>query len=249
MNDKYNDSRAKFTENPNEQFWWYRGYELTEDDIRRAMEVSDSALKAAKYLKVSYTTFKRHARKHKDQLTGKTLWELFKDKNVNVKREKIVIDRKKGRNWNKLLREGQKPTKDRIGRLKAVLIRKEKLKHKCNRCNYSTPRQEDNKIPLMLYFRNGDKSDWRLENLELVCYNCAFVYSLDFFKSSLIDRVEAGLLTDEYDRTEIKAFNQLDDFYMDYMKELGVDTDTIKPETLIPKTNNLEDGSEFIDIH
>jgi hypothetical protein len=101
----------------------------------------------------------------------------------------------------------------------------------------------------MLYFRNGDKSDWRLENLELVCYNCAFVYSLDFFKSSLIDRVEAGLLTDEYDRTEIKAFNQLDDFYMDYMKELGVDTDSIKPESLIPKTNNLEDGSEFIDIH
>jgi hypothetical protein len=99
----------------------------------------------------------------------------------------------------------------------------------------------------MLYFRNGDKTDWRLENLELVCYNCAFVYSLDFFKDSLIDRVESTPLDTIGSKKDIQEFNQLDDFYMDYMKELGMEEDDI-PKSFTPKTNPNENvGNEFID--
>ena len=32
-------------------------------------------------------------------------------------------------------------------------------------------------IPLTLDFRDGDKKNMRLDNLQLLCYNCAFIIS------------------------------------------------------------------------
>lgn len=243
----YLRSLPKFTNNPNEQFWWHRGLQLSEDDIRRSMDNTNSIKDAALYLGVSLSSWKRYASKYKDGITGKTLYELHKEKSASTKKEIVVVIRKKGRNWNKLLSTGKSPSKDRLKKLKSLLIEKEKLKNKCNRCGYKNCRQEDNKIPLILYFRNGDKTDWRLENLELVCYNCSFVYSLDFFKDSLIDRVESTPLDTIGSKKDIQEFNQLDDFYMDYMKELGMSDEDI-PKTFTPKTKPNEDiGNEFID--
>jgi len=247
MNDKYNDNRPKFTSNPNEQFWWYRGLEVSEEDIRRSMENATNCGDAAAFLGISYASFRKYASRYKDHLTGKTLFEIQKEKHISAKKDVVQIKSKVRRNWNKLLKENQKPTKQRIVRLKSILIEKEKLKDKCNRCGFNHKRQEDSKAPLMLYFKNGNKRDWRLDNLELVCYNCAFLYNLDFFKDSMLSTIESTPLDSEAYKKELQEFTQLDDFYMDYMKELGVNLDETTPESFIPKTSIEDIGNEFID--
>ena len=39
-------------------------------------------------------------------------------------------------------------------------------------CGYSESRITDGKVPLILAFKDGDRSNHVLENLEIVCYNC-----------------------------------------------------------------------------
>ena len=55
------------------------GYIILESDIRGAMKVTQSNLQAAKYLGVSYNTYKKWAESYIDNETGKTLLELQKE--------------------------------------------------------------------------------------------------------------------------------------------------------------------------
>jgi 5-methylcytosine-specific restriction endonuclease McrA len=48
-----------------------------------------------------------------------------------------------------------------------------KLKiEQCEICGYSEKRITDGKVPLILAFKDGERSNHILENLEIVCYNC-----------------------------------------------------------------------------
>ena len=236
--------------NPNEQFWWYKGYQLTEEDIRRSMENSDSCKGAARFLGIGYKTWKRYANKFKDLDLNKKLFDIQREKSLNTKKEVIVINPKtpKGRNLKTLLVENQRPTKVRLAKLKQLLIDRGVFKHKCNRCDYKLQRQEDGKIPLTLHFRNGIKSDWRKENLEFVCYNCSFLYCLDFFKESLLDNLEATNITAEAYKKEKQKVFQLDEFYLDYMNQLGMTVEDLPQEKITPKKKDKGVGSRFIDL-
>ena len=63
---------------------------LPESDIRYAIENTKSNSEAARFLKVSFTTYKKYAKLYTDSTTGKTLWELHKNQAGKGIRKDIV---------------------------------------------------------------------------------------------------------------------------------------------------------------
>jgi hypothetical protein len=65
---------------------------------------------------------------------------------------------------------------------------------KCNHCGYSQKRPSDLKTPLVLHTINGVMNDYRIDNLEVLCYNCYFVLvgnlSIRDLKTKIYDRPE-----------------------------------------------------------
>ena len=58
--------------------------------------------------------------------------------------------------------------------LKDRLIRMGYIEECCHNCGYSEKRITDNKIPLILEYKDENLSNRKLENLYLLCYNCHF---------------------------------------------------------------------------
>ena len=50
------------------------------------------------------------------------------------------------------------------------------LKRECCKCGFSGKRIIDGEVPLKLFLKNYDVKDHSLENIELYCYNCYFIY-------------------------------------------------------------------------
>ena len=51
-------------------------FNITESEIRYAMENSKSCAEAARFLKISYEAFRKYAKLYKDEATGNTLFEF-----------------------------------------------------------------------------------------------------------------------------------------------------------------------------
>ena len=67
---------------------------------------------------------------------------------------------------------GEYPGYDGL-KLKRRLIQNGYKEEKCEICGFDEARVTDGKVPLYLNHKNGDKSDHREENIELICWNCA----------------------------------------------------------------------------
>lgn len=74
----------------------------------------------------------------------------------------------------------------------------------CNRCGFNHERIVDHKVPLIMCFVDGNKRNWRLENLELLCYNCYFLYIGDVFEQKQLEALE------DYTSTHVRHVPQLD---------------------------------------
>ena len=62
---------------------------LSESEIRYAIENTKSNSEAARFLKVSFTTYKKYAKQYTDTKSGKTLWELHKNQSGSNKKIKL----------------------------------------------------------------------------------------------------------------------------------------------------------------
>ena len=60
-------------------------------------------------------------------------------------------------------------------KLKNRLIQEGYLPEKCACCGFNEKRVIDNKIPLILNFIDNNLHNFKIENLELLCYNCYFL--------------------------------------------------------------------------
>ena len=61
--------------------------------------------------------------------------------------------------------------------LKERLIHEALIKEECNCCEFNERRVLDYKVPLILNFKDGNKKNYHLDNLEFLCYNCSFLYA------------------------------------------------------------------------
>jgi hypothetical protein len=146
--------------------------DIPESDIRYAMENTKSNAEAARFLKVSFTTYKKYARMYVDRETGKTLYEIHKNQfGVGIRKDSArasngiySIDRI-------LLGEHPNyPTWKLRNRLLALAV----FPEECTSCGYAERRITDDTVPLLLDHIDGDETNHRVENLQMLCLNCYY---------------------------------------------------------------------------
>jgi hypothetical protein len=221
------------------------GFAFTEEDIRQAMSKTRSNAEAARHLQVHITTYKKYAKKYTDALTGKTLWDLHMNISSKGIPKKWQTGELKG-DLDKMLTQKQLNNPKRLGMLKSLLMKDGRLGYCCSACGHSERRLTDMKQPLMIAFNNGVRTDWRIENLKWLCYNCAFILGLDYFSNRMIRDIESFTSHTEESQKEVQNFYALDDFYMEHLSKLGLDD----RGDVIDKAQPLktyDEGDEFID--
>jgi hypothetical protein len=200
------------------------------DDIERAMRMTKSNRAAARYLNCSYTHYKQYAKNFTDE-NGITLFEKHKNQSgkgiskflPNRGKEPALVDIIEGR----VSVDSYTPEK-----LKNRLIQESYLEECCANCGFAERRVLDYKVPLILNFKDSNKKNWRIENLELLCYNHYFLYIGNIFTDKQVQHIE------DYNPSTYQSDVtwELDDYYNEHLKNLGIsNTDS-----------NSEPGSEFI---
>lgn len=143
---------------------------LTEPQIRQAMTLTRSNQQAASYLKVSFPTYKKYAKMFKNK-EGVSLFDMHK----NQSGRGMIKPREDDRKF-KLddILMGKHPTypKDKLFRR---IIASRYLPEQCSACGYHQRRATDLKTPLIMNHKNGNNTDHRLDNIEILCYNCYFM--------------------------------------------------------------------------
>lgn len=149
------------------------GINLTETEIRYAMENTKSASAAARFLRVSYESFRKYASMYIDEETGKSLFELIKNPTAKgIKKASTpkfhgrygILDILKGK-WPEY------PAK----KLKARILRHGLMEECCDNCGFNERRITDYTVPLILDWKDGDLTNHKRENLRFLCYNCFYL--------------------------------------------------------------------------
>jgi transposase len=206
---------------------------LSKEDIVRAMKYTKSNRAAAKYLGVSYQHYKPWAKRYKiddSDIEAPTLFDLHKNQSGKGI-PKYLPNKRKDPNVRNIVETGTGWESFTPEKIKSRLIAEALLKDECHCCGFKERRVTDYKIPLLLNFKDGNKCNYLLDNLELICYNCYFLYVADPLTSNQIRHIE--------DNTEVKEIAHTWDLtpeQIENMKSLGLWT--IEE----PK----EPGSEFI---
>ena len=201
---------------------------LSVDDIKRAMAMTKSNRAAARYLHVSYIHYKKYAKNYTDE-NGITLFDKHKNQSgkgiskflSNKGKEPALMD----------IIEGRVPVDSYTPeKLKNRLIQESYLQECCSKCGFTERRVLDYKVPLILNFKDGNKKNWTLDNLELLCYNHYFLYVGNIFTTKQIQHLE------DYNPSTFQSKSdwELDEYYKDHLQNLGI----IDPDS--------EPGSEFI---
>ena len=211
---------------------------FTKDDILRAQKHTLSNRAAARYLGVSYNTYKKYAQLFVDNETGKTLFE----KHLNPQGKGI---KKHLGGYGKPKKNIKAPLEDVLeGRidishytidiLKARLIQEGFLLEECNCCGFNERRVIDYKVPLVLNFKDKNKKNWKRDNLEFLCYNCYFLNIGNIWSDNQLKQMEDYTINDNTFNKDDEPIWDLDDTHIEHLKELGL-------------WDSKEDGNEFID--
>jgi len=196
---------------------------LSKEQILAAMSQTKSNRAAARYLNVSYQHYKKWAKLYNGD-DGRTLFDIH----YNQKGKGIP---KFLKNSNKIpdlldLIEGRVPmTNFSPDKVKRRLFEEGYLQEKCNCCGFEERRILDYKVPLIMHFRDNNKKNYRLENLEMLCYNCYFLTIGNIFTDKQIEQMEEHKPINSGE----EANWELDDYQLQRMKELGL-YDPPKPD-------------------
>jgi len=76
MSKTYNFTKENMARGVRPEHWWNRGLQLSPERIREAMANTRSNKEAARWLGITDVTYKKYAKRHIDEATGKSLFEL-----------------------------------------------------------------------------------------------------------------------------------------------------------------------------
>lgn len=201
---------------------------LTKEDIIRAQKNTRSNQAAARFLHVSYPHYKKYAKLFKNE-EGVTLFEAHKNQ-AGVGIPKFLSNSGKEPPLMDLI-EGRVPIEHFDPRkVKARLIYECLIEEKCHQCGFSERRVLDQKIPLIINHKDGDRRNWNLDNIHFLCYNCAFLYGQTPVTEEQVDAQE------HYIDQSSKEFDwEIDESMIEHLKSLNLYDD-----------DEEEPGSEFI---
>jgi hypothetical protein len=204
---------------------------LSKNEITAAMNKTKSVRAASRYLNCSYQHLKKWMVFY-DGEGGGTLFDQHKNqcgKGIPKflshtpfgRKEPAILDIIEGR---------ADPSNFNPQKIKYRLIEGGYLKEECYKCGFHERRLLDYKMPLILHFKNGNKQHYTLNNLEMLCYNCYYLYIADLYTDRQIEIIE-----DHLPSKEKEADWEVDDYTQQRLRELGLYEN--KPP---------DDGSEFI---
>ena len=184
-----------------------------------AMDKTKSVKAAARYLNCSYHHLKRYMKLYVDEETGKTLFDKHKNQ--------------QGKGIPKFLKaSGKEPSLIDIieGKINPASFSPEKLKYRlttegyleecCGNCGFTEHRVTDHKVPLILHFKDKNKLNYNLSNIEFLCYNCYFLFIGEIFSERDIKKLEDNKsVTKTTDAVDM----QLDDYHLQRLRDLGLD--------------------------
>lgn len=148
---------------------------LTKEEILDVQKVSKTALETSRKLGVDYRTYKKYAVMHGVHKTPG--WPPKKGVNTSPH----VRNPYKGKYPIDDILQNKFPFFP-IHRLKDKLIRSGKKEAACEQCGFKERRVTDGKIPLLLAFNDSNSKNHSLENLKVLCYNCAFLTGRGYFR-------------------------------------------------------------------
>lgn len=175
---------------------------------------------AARYLSVSFPHYKRWAKLYTDEKTGQTLYESHKNQS-GIGIPKFLPEKgfKGGVTLKDILEGTISPDSFTPAKLKDKIILDGYLEEKCTHCNLMERRVLDYRMPLLLHFKDKNKRNYKLENLQLLCYNCYYLHVGDIFNNRQIQGIEDHLTV--YKQIEVPDWD-LDDYQLQRLQELGL---------------------------
>lgn len=186
---------------------------LTKEDILRAMKVTKSNMHAARYLHVSYNHYKKYARLFKND-DGVTLLEAHKNQQgVGIRK----YSAKKLPQFKDILSGAVPPRHLDREEFKQRLIFEALFEEKCTKCGFSERRISDTQVPLAINYKDGNLNNLTLENIELLCLNCHFLYSTKASAKKLRENLEEYVDHSNEDREWT-----MDDATKEHLKDLGL---------------------------
>jgi len=189
---------------------------LSKDDILRAMQCTRSNRGAARYLRCSLNHYKKYAKVYVDEATGLTLNELHKNQ-AGVGIPKFLPNKGKKAPLKALISGQISVASFEPAKIKQRLIFEGYLKEECSRCGFHEERLSDRKIPLVLQFKDKNKVNYELTNIELLCYNCSFLYSI-----SPISDKQVLAMEDSVDKMVVDFDWEVDDAMKEHLESLGL---------------------------
>jgi len=184
---------------------------LSKQQIEAAQSQTKSNMAAARYLHVSYQHYKRYAKmyglfdSHKNQ-SGKGIPKFLKGRGKEPALMDIIEGKVSAAHFN--------PAK-----IKYRLIESGYLSEQCSMCGFNERRVLDYKMPLLLHFKDGIKSNYLLDNIELLCYNHYFLTVGDIFNEKDVKQIESH---QEHFGTSEKIEWEVDEYHLQRLKELGL---------------------------
>ena len=185
-----------------------------------AMAKTKSVRAAARYLNCSYQHLKPYMKSYKDEATGKSLFDLHKNQSGKGI-PKFISHTPFGRKDPSIhdIVEGRIDASSfNPDKLKYKMIEAGILKEECSQCGCNEKRVIDNKMPLLMHFKDGNKKHYNLGNVQLLCYNCYFLYIGDVFTEKDLEKIEDH---DSISKTTDAVDFQLDDYHKKRLNELG----------------------------
>jgi hypothetical protein len=192
---------------------------FTKSQIETAMRYTKSVRAAAKYLGCSYQhlrPFMQALRVDDSDPNSPTLFETHKNRSGKGI-PKFLPNRRKEPNVKRIFHEGTGWESFTSEKIKARGIAEGFLKDECNMCNFNERRVTDYKAPLLMNFKDGNKCNYLIDNVELLCYNCYFLYVGEVLTPDQIRDVETN------QTTKTKSFEwDLDEAQLENMRALGL---------------------------
>lgn len=165
---------------------------ITRERILEAISKTKSNRAAARYLGVDYTGYWLACKR--ESIDGEDLYGSHSNRDSHKEIPILKIkNTKKSSKFLKEVLEGQHRDKIcsiSVKRLKERLIYDGLLEEKCDCCGLTEKRASDGKVPLIIYFKDRDRSNWSRTNIDLLCYNCYFYYVGDMFYKVKFETIE-----------------------------------------------------------
>jgi hypothetical protein len=185
---------------------------------------------AARYLSVSFVHYKKYAREYKDEETGLSLWEKHKNQS-GTGIPKFLVGKSDEPSLQDITEGIASPHSFTPQKIKDRLITEGYLPEECCNCHMAERRVLDYKMPLIMNFKDKNKKNYRIENLELLCYNCYFLTVGDVFDNRQIQGLEDHVTI--YKQEEPSW--ELDDYQLQRLKELGLVDEEPKQDDFISR--------------